>query len=731
MQLNKILRTGSPVLLLCANIFLFGPFTIYQGNFGEFDISLSTMLFYLLVPAGILLILLTTFGMALPDNLFRTYISLLFMLGILVWFQGNILVWKYGVLDGKSIDWSQDAWRGWVDGSVWVGLMILAFLSHDKICRIASVVSIVLLSLQCGYVLLTSMRHPQIWKKVSALDSPKKIFEFSTQQNVIHIILDTFQADVFQAIIDEDPQVYSALEGFTFFKETTGTSPKTLLSLPAIFSGQNYKNDIPRIIFINNIYQGKTILNVLYDQGYSIDTLGFTGRLGNGRSSNRYTIPRPYISETQRPYGQSAAFMIDHALLRSVPHVFKKYVYHDQLWFVSRLLQKQIPENMQTPYFSEIAFIRDLIEHIVVVRNTPAYKYFHFMATHLPYVVNSGCEYSGKSLKNDRENTTIQSRCFLKYLVEFLNKLKSLGIYDSSLIMIHGDHGTTWTYVQGLNMAAHLDGEVGQGGMFSTILGNVNPLLLVKRPYQKGAMIISHAQTQLTDIPATVSAILNLQETFPGQSVFTVTSNEIRERKYYYFNELSPRKYYDHLEEYVIQGPLLDKSSWRLGATYYSPIGHKGPTKEASLNNTPMKWGSIIRFGRSGNAQPYQTRGWSAPGNGFTWTNGQNASLLIPTTSTKSSSIMLKTSFAPFLVAGKVNRQTVNVLINGQKAGEWNITTRGIQELTLIIPKRFLTNADSVDITFNLPDAISPKKIRHNKDRRVLGIAFRTMALYE
>jgi hypothetical protein len=730
MPLNRIPKTIGPVLLLCANLFLFCPFTIYQGNLGEFDISLSTMLFCLLVPAGLLLILLVGFGAALPDNLHRYYVSILFMLGILVWLQGNALVWKYGVLDGKSIDWSRGAWRGWVDGIVWAGLIIAAFLSPKKISRVAPVISIALLSLQCGYAVFASVRNPHIWDRVAAVDSPKKIFEFSTRQNVLHIILDTFQADVFQAIIDDDPRYYSALDGFTFFKETTGPAPKTFMSMLSLFSGQSYKNDIPLGNFVEKIYQGKTIPNVLYDQGYSIDTVGNAGGLNKGRTSNSFSIPRPYISGAKRHREQNAAFMIDLVLMRSLLHVLKKYVYHDQLWFVSRFIHGKIPDEMQSSYFSEIAFIRDLTDHVVVIRDAPAYKYFHFMATHLPYIVNSDCAYAGKSLANSRGNTTTQSRCFFKYLMGFLDKLKQSGIYDSSLIIIHGDHGTTWTPIQGRNMAARLDGDAGRDGTFPIILGNVNPLLLVKPPFHQAPMIVSQAQTELTDIPATISAALDLREIFPGQSVFAISPDEVRERKYYYFIQPA-RPYFDYLEEYVIRGPLLDKASWRLGTTYYSPLNPKKPGEETALSSRPMAWGTVIRFGKAGNAQPYQKMGWGAPENGFTWTYGHNASLVFPIAATKSPCIRLSATFAPFLAPGIADKQTVNVLINGQKAGGWNITTRGIREMELIIPKGLLNGVNSLAVTFNLPDAISPKNSGSGKDQRKLALAFRTMTLRE
>ena len=70
----------------------------------------------------------------------------------------------------------------------------------------------------------------------------------------------------------------------------------------------------------------------------------------------------------------------------------------------------------------------------------------------------------------------------------------------------------------------------------------------------------------LTDIPATISSVLNLNETFPGLSVFEIGSNEIRDRKFLYYekNMHYGNEYFDLINVYKIKGSALDRTSWHL-----------------------------------------------------------------------------------------------------------------------------------------------------------------------
>src|SRR4030042_21371 len=371
--MKKVVTSLGPSFFFVFNIFVFGPYIIYQGNTDEFVASLPSILGSFLWPALLLLLVLSLIGLLLSGKTHQLYISIVFMIGVLVWLQGNFLVWKYGLLNGQAIDWSKNAWRGWADGTLWVGLLILACLFFRNVHKISTVASIALTGVVLVSLFFTSLQKPGTWTtpEKSSLSPlpPKEIFEFSSQQNIIQFILDGFQSNIFEEIMAEDFDRYStSLEGFTFFREAMGSFPTTYMSVPAFLSGKIYKNNVPMRRFVNAVNRGKTIFNVLHDSGYETDIVGDALFRKGARYSNGYQIAIPYGGGRKQNLKSEAALMIDLVLFRHAPHFLKKFIYNDELWLFRRLFSAK-NNRLNIRYFSHKAFLDDLVEHLSVKRN--------------------------------------------------------------------------------------------------------------------------------------------------------------------------------------------------------------------------------------------------------------------------------------------------------------------------------------------------------------------------
>jgi hypothetical protein len=66
------------------------------------------------------------------------------------------------------------------------------------------------------------------------------------------------------------------------------------------------------------------------------------------------------------------------------------------------------------------------------------YTLVHVLIPHPPLKLRADCTYSVGSSKTEPIE---QSRCALKLIEEFVDRLKELGRFDDSLIVIHADHG--------------------------------------------------------------------------------------------------------------------------------------------------------------------------------------------------------------------------------------------------------------------------------------------------
>lgn len=101
---------------------------------------------------------------------------------------------------------------------------------------------------------------------------------------------------------------------------------------------------------------------------------------------------------------------------------------------------------------------------------------------------------NGKSIPNllqNKENQLEEYRYVLSLYGNFLNKLKEMGVYDNSLIIMTGDHGT-----------------------YDEQYRNYNPMLIVKPPQSSQALSLSHNAVMLTDIRQLIKSFMQGNEEF-------------------------------------------------------------------------------------------------------------------------------------------------------------------------------------------------------------------------
>jgi len=614
-----------PAFLIVANLFLFVPFVIYMGNPDEFILPFVYILRIFILPAVVLMAVLAIIGLILPSVSRKRYASLLFIIGLLVWIQSSFLVWNYGVFAGHGIDWSVDAWRGRVDGAVWVVLLGAGVFLFRYISRITSFASMALIGLQAAFLIALSIQTPVIWTKPMPTFVPQnELFEFSSKQNVVHVILDTFQSDIFEEIVSERPEHYrNKLDGFVFFREALSSFPTTVVSISSILTGELYKNDEKIRDFQDRMQTGKSFPDAMRAEGFELDLVGEAPlRLyGIEKPTTYYVVPVPY-GVNQAGYGLATSnLMMDMTLFRSVPHLLKKYVYNDELWLVQRLLSaktetlKQKGRNVEA--FSNLAFtafLSDFIKTSSVKGRKPVYKLLHLMTPHTPWVIDNDCVYAGKTLPATRENIKSQQRCALDGFIALLDKLRDIGVYDSALIIVNSDHGAGSSVK--LKSGADKSLSSVDSHFSSKVVGAAAALLAVKPPGAKGPLKTSDAQVMLTDIPATVGAVLGLKQKFNGRSVFDVKAQETRDRRFYLYewSDLGWEKdFFNHLDEYIIKGSKFDAASWRVGATL-PPPGVSFVSKEIDFGVVEGQRFQRIGWGDNEKLKDNKTVNWAVGG---------------------------------------------------------------------------------------------------------------------
>jgi len=338
-QINKELRKKIILAFLVSScfsltLFLFGPSNIFFGNKLEFSFSYNEIVLYLIVLSFVCILCLTIFLSFLKLSIHRVIVSLILILSFLLWLQGNILSWNYGRFDGREIDWSSKVLCGFIDSGIWVFLIVIAFVKSDfiysKMIRKISIFLILIQLISTSFAAITSPAQPN-YKKYS-IDKKEK-FTFSSKKNVIILVLDFFQTDLFQEIISENSFYKEIFDGFTYFRNSLGGFPTTYAAVPFILTGKMYDNSIPIQDFIKKAFLAKSsIPKVLQEKDYNIylHTLRKTFYCGEDLMLNcKYKGERKEIFKSDLA-SNGKIFKItlfDINAFKIAPHFIKHYVY--------------------------------------------------------------------------------------------------------------------------------------------------------------------------------------------------------------------------------------------------------------------------------------------------------------------------------------------------------------------------------------------------------------------
>jgi len=557
-----------PALLITLQLFLFGPHTIYSGNEAEFTASFWALERHLLLPAAAVFAVLVLVGVMLPGAWRRAHVGLLFGIGIVLWIQANLLVANYGPLDGSTIDWSPHAWRNKYEIALWAAVPALALLASKAIAPVAPFASGVLVALQ-AVLLTTSAVQADPRTRAEWRGPSDAMFDVSRKQNAFHIVLDGFHSDVFAEILEaERPLMDRDFSGFVFFEDHAGAFSTTMVSVPAMLTGSVYRQEEPLQDYLRNHFQKGSIFNTFRSQGYRVDSI--TEMFFDNRSpTNYFRMPRPYVS--REAYTRFAAWeLADLSLFRHVPHLLRPWVHNNQAWRLQNTFGQNYGSASSGRRYHSVngaAVLDEFAHRMTVAADEPIYKFIHVGIPHMPVVVDAQCQYTGVVALN-RESFRGQARCGVARVAAFLNRLREIGVYDNSLIVISSDHGISFPPRHFVNDRPTPDGDL------SVIAGKAMALLVVKAPMAKGPVRVSRAPTAITDIPITVADELGVQHQFTGEPALKLAEDAPRTRSfgsYDWEHDDWRSNYFEHLDILEIKGRLRDGASWALRNALYPP----------------------------------------------------------------------------------------------------------------------------------------------------------------
>jgi hypothetical protein len=689
--------------LLSVTLALSAPAAIYFGNHTEFIDAFVELLPWLLLAGATLFGGLTAGLMALRQHAGGAAAAVT-VLSLALWIQSNLILQSPRVLAGTVIDWSQYVWQGWADRALWGVAILLALAAMRRGWRWPPSVLLALCAIQVGAVLLQAASSPPRWVDRTTFDESQR-YALSTRQNVIVLVLDTFQSDLFQELLDDQPGIREALPGFTYFRNATAGFPSTAPSIPFILTGRQYDNATPFDQFVRDAFVDGSLPQVLKATGHHVyynSAYLWPAMYADERTSSHASSAgtMPY---TLAPWARASMLLVLGAF-RSAPQDVKQLVERPVVEIATR---GAVAWGDDRTFFDE--FERETRASLDV----PAFKYYHLQGLHPPLRYDAALRSANRPFV--RANALDQARGLVSMLRRMVAALRSRGLYDSTALFVLADHGASLE-PRLVNVEARSRSVAGATPLATAHTFGL-PLLLAKPFDGRAALVASDTPVSIGDLGATVGDTLGLAAEFPGMSVFEQAQAPRPRRVLRYdpdrLNLNQPR--FPPLTEYLVSG-----FSW-LGESW-TPTGRVLTTDGVTTRAAPALATGPITFGTSGNAIAAQQEGWSPPEDGFTWTNGWTSGLTLSVPAC-AGTLTLEVRVMPALLGGRT-QQRVEVLEGDRIAGVWQVAAAGAFEVPLTsAPVERLAK-----IRFLLPDAVVPADVKPEfGDTRRLGLAFSSL----
>lgn len=422
-------------------VFLFCPLEFYWSNKSEFFFSVYDFIYILIFAFLVSFVTMTAIYYVLGrvnDSVAEAILCIGFFLCIGMYIQGNYIPSHIGPLDGSKIDWSKYSTDRFLSVVLWVVLVILIVFSvsnsqrRKKWRKIASIVAPCLVILWFTTLLIISISSDGFKKSELNVVTKRNEFDMSSKQNIIVLIVDSLDSKAFDKVLDNYNQK-DFLDGFTYYRNTSGMYLYTELAVPYIISGLEYDPHEDYKDYLCRVYSIDSMLCDMQKEGYEL---------------NLYLSIDEYIGDPDvdiKNYEKAELTVSSHKVLiellyklvgyRYLPFDLKRFC-----WFypddINNLRSIAGQNGSDEVYDWDNYIFYDDIANMKVATDAPSLHIYHIKGPHMPY-------YMTADFTESASETSIyeETQGMLVLIDRFIDKIKETGIYDNSSIIIMSDHG--------------------------------------------------------------------------------------------------------------------------------------------------------------------------------------------------------------------------------------------------------------------------------------------------
>lgn len=522
------------VLFWVIMMVLFLPNELYLSNINEMSIPYGLFSRTLIFGALAYFIVYTVFLVYfLSERLFSLVCEFVFAITACGYFQRTILNGKVTLMDGNRQTWSTLTIA--VNVIIWLALIAvlisLKYIVKKNVDKAYSMICIYLSVIQLitwGYMGFTT-EFPD--SDAELMITSEGRFDLNPDHNVIVFILDWYDVQIVDKILQEDEDFLEPLNDFTWYKNMTSKYIFTMMSIPYLLSDVEWIDGTSEKEYRDYAFEGDALIKDIAKQNFDVGIYTNKSLISESVSD----IVTNYSDLKTQGWDYYGIFeqMIKCSKYKAYPFVLK-----NEYWYTSAQITSGFHSTSVHSISDDHPFYNELMGDGIQVKKNNMYdgtfRFYHLLGAHPPF----------------EPDMCSQGKWCMNIVYEFLEQLKAQGLYDEATIIITADHGQNY-------IAPGYEDFLPECDLNYTS----RPILFVKKSHQSnedGINIsmapVSHEQIAPTIIEAVYGGTLGY-----GETVDDVEEDRQCERELIIWRS-SDVPY----TEYIIDGYAGDWDNWKL-----------------------------------------------------------------------------------------------------------------------------------------------------------------------
>ena len=536
-------------------LFFVAPTEIVAASISSLIFTLWDVWWVCALFAAIVAVVLTIVLCLLKRKAFDITLSVVFSIGLACWIQAMFLNTGLPAADGRAVNWMGFAGIGLVSLVVWVALIALPLVfsrSHRTAWRNVIVAGSLALVIVQGVGVASLFTNAE---KENIYPTEQGLYQVASDENVIVFILDTYDSSEINTILDEEPDFFEPLTGFTYYRNMTGSTIPTAYAVPYLLT-----NQLPEVgeswnHYLGRRYSSSTLLDDISNAGYSIgiytDSLGMDFSSPEDKRIADETLNIHSIGDAAIDIPGAMTLLEKAACYRDMPWIAKP-----AFWFWTDQVNNQVigssAENdpsvrlyhMDDGGFHSTLETRGGLDFDET--SDKAFRFIHLDGAHYPYILDE----NGYNVESSTPEA--QQHGSMRIVYDYIAHLKELGVYDNATIIITADHGVY-----------HLTEELNYASAPMLFVKPAQTAKEASQPLQVSDMPISHM-----DVPATIASAVGADSSAYGSTVYEANDPD---RVRYYYQTFSDGVHVTDMREIQISpGDPLDLSNWEYTGTTWT-----------------------------------------------------------------------------------------------------------------------------------------------------------------